>query len=483
MLQDRDLLSVQEVRDRIKKAQVAFEACKELSQEQIDKIVKAMADAAYAHAKELAKMAVEETGMGKYEDKIIKNQFASKALWNSIKDMKTVGIVAEYPEKKLFEVAVPVGVVCGLVPCTNPTSTTIYKSMICMKSANPIIFSPHPSAKASIAKTCEILCAAAEAAGAPANMFQSMDVLNMAGTHELMTNPGVNMILATGGKDMVKAAYSSGIPALGVGPGNVPAFIERSADIPLAVKRVFASKTFDNGVICASEQSIVSENCIKDQIMAAVKAEKGYILNDEEYEKVCKILVKAPGKINPGIVGRPATKIAAMAGITVPDDTRVLCYEEKGVGNEYTFSIEKLSPCLALYFEEDWHAACERCIQLLVFGGVGHSCAIHTKNDDIVREFALKKPVSRLLVNTPSSQGGIGATTNLCPSLTLGCGSVGGSATSDNVTPLNLINLRRVAYGICEAEDLIEKDDADCCCNNVDADTIAKMVIAALKDM
>ena len=279
MLQDRDLLSVQEARDMIKKARVAFEAAKLLSQEQIDKIVKAMSEVAYAHSEELAKMAVEETSMGNYEDKIIKNHLASKSVYEAIKDMKTVGIVNEYPDKKMFEVAVPVGVVCGIVPCTNPTSTAIYKSMICMKAANPVVFSPHPSAKNCIAKTCELLCEAAEKAGAPANMFQCLHTLSMSGTHELMTNSGVNMILATGGPEMVKAAYSSGVPALGVGAGNVPAFIDHTADVKLAVKRIFASKTFDNGVICASEQSIVAENCIKDQVLEAVKAEKGYILN------------------------------------------------------------------------------------------------------------------------------------------------------------------------------------------------------------
>lgn len=344
MLQDRDLLSVQEARDMVRKARVAFEAAKLLSQEQIDKIVKAMSDVAYAHSEELAKMAAEETSMGKYEDKIIKNHLASKAVYEAIKDMKTVGIVNEYPEKKMFEVAVPVGVVCGIVPCTNPTSTTIYKSMICMKSGNPVVFSPHPSAKNCIAKTCELMCEAAEKAGAPANMFQCLHTLSMAGTHELMTNSGVNMILATGGPEMVKAAYSSGVPALGVGAGNVPAFIDHTADVKLAVKRIFASKTFDNGVICASEQSIVAENCIKDQVIEAVKNEKGYILNDEEYAKLCKIFTRRPGSVNPAIVGRPATKIAAMAGIDVPADTRVLCYPEKGVGDEYPFSIEKLSP-------------------------------------------------------------------------------------------------------------------------------------------
>ena len=480
MLQDRDLLSVQEARDMVRKARVAFEAAKLLSQEQIDKIVKAMSDVAYAHSEELAKMAAEETSMGKYEDKIIKNHLASKAVYEAIKDMKTVGIVNEYPEKKMFEVAVPVGVVCGIVPCTNPTSTTIYKSMISMKSGNPVVFSPHPSAKNCIAKTCELMCEAAEKAGAPANMFQCLHTLSMAGSHELMTNSGVNMILATGGPEMVKAAYSSGVPALGVGAGNVPAFIDHTADVKLAVKRIFASKTFDNGVICASEQSIVAENCIKDQVIEAVKNEKGYILNDEEYAKLCKIFTRRPGSVNPAIVGRPATKIAAMAGIDVPADTRVLCYPEKGVGDEYPFSIEKLSPCLALYFEEDWRACCDRCIQLLQFVGIGHSLSMHTNDENVIREFALKKPVSRILVNTSSSQGGVGATTNLMPALTLGCGAVGGSATSDNVSPLNLINLRRVAYGVREAWDLAEKPAEE---NNLDADAIAKMVIDALKKL
>ena len=394
--------------------------------------------------------------------------------------MKTVGIVAEYPEQKMFEVAVPVGVVCGIVPCTNPTSTAIYKSMICMKAANPVVFSPHPSAKNCIAKTCEILCEAAEKAGAPKNMFQCLTTLSMSGTHELMTNAGVNMILATGGPEMVKAAYSSGVPALGVGAGNVPAFIDHTADVKLAVKRIFASKTFDNGVICASEQSIVAENCIKDQVLEAVKAEKGYIMNDEEYAKLCKIFTRRPGSVNPAIVGRPATKIAAMAGLDVPADTRVLCYCEKGVGDEYPFSIEKLSPCLALYFEEDWQACCERCIQLLEFIGIGHSLAMHTNDENVIREFALKKPVSRILVNTSSAQGGVGATTNLMPALTLGCGAVGGSATSDNVSPLNLINLRRVAYGVREAWDLVEAPAEK---EELDAEAIAKMVIAALKEL
>jgi acetaldehyde dehydrogenase (acetylating) len=455
-----------------------------------------MSEAGFRYAEELAKMAFGETGYGKYEDKIIKNKFAAKTVYESIKDMKTVGILKDDREKRIIEVGVPVGIVAGLVPSTNPTSTAIYKCMICMKSGNPLILSPHPAAKNAIKRACEIMGEAAAKAGAPENMFQCMEIPHIAGTRELITNSGVNLILATGGKEMVKAAYSSGVPALGVGPGNVPAFIERTADIPRAVRHILKSKTFDYGVICASEQSIVTETVIKDKVLAELKRQGAYMLSDEEGRKVGSILQKADGKLNPGIVGRSAEKIAQMAGITVPQGTTVLVYEEKGVGIKFPFSIEKLSPTLAFYTEKDWTAACERCIELLEFGGVGHSLSIHTADENIVREFALKKPVSRLLVNTPSSQGAIGATTHLAPALTLGCGSVGGSATSDNVTPLNLINLRRVAYGVIEPEELEDSLSAgvgipnqapsvSAKCDdkgNVDVEKIAQLVLKALKE-
>lgn len=444
---DKDLRSVQQARDMIALAGEAVKAASELTQAEVDVIIEAMAEAAYAYAEELAHMAVAETGFGKYEDKIVKNQFASRTLFEYIKDMKTVGVIAEDQEKGLWEIAVPVGVVTALIPSTNPTSTAIFKCMICMKSRNAVILSPHPSAKNAILRACEIVSAAAKAHGAPDNMFQCLTEVHMSGTRELMENDGVALILATGGRDMVRAAYSSGRPALGVGPGNVPAFIERSADIPAAVDLIMQSKTFDNGVICASEQAVVTENCIADRVADEMRKQGCHFLSDEEASQVARVMTRGPGKLNPGVVGHTACEIAAMAGFKLPDSVRVLVYREKGVGPNYPFSIEKLSPILAFYTEEDWHSACLLCIELLNFNGVGHSLVIHSRNMDVIREFALKKPVSRILVNAPASQGAIGAATSLAPSLTLGCGAVGGSATSDNVTPLHLINIRRVAFG------------------------------------
>jgi acyl-CoA reductase-like NAD-dependent aldehyde dehydrogenase len=316
-----------------------------------------------------------------------------------------------------------------------------------MKSRNPVILSPHPAAKNSILRVCELMSEAAAVRGAPKNMFQCLTEVHMAGTNELMRNDGVALILATGGRDMVRAAYSSGRPALGVGPGNVPAFIERSADIAEAVGMILSSKTFDNGVICASEQAVVTENCIAGQVALEMERQGCYFLSDAEASAVARVMTRAPGKLNPGVVGHTACDIAAMAGLKLPEGVRVMVYREKGVGDQYPFSIEKLSPILAFYTEEDWHSACLLCLKLLNYNGAGHSLVIHSKNKDVIREFSLKKPVSRLLVNTPASQGAIGASTSLAPSLTLGCGAVGGSATSDNVTPLHLINIRRVAFG------------------------------------
>ena len=473
---DKDLSSIQQARDMIALAGEAAAAASELTQAQVDIIVEAMAIAGYDHAGELAQMAVEETGFGKYEDKVIKNRIASRNLFEYIKDMKTAGVITEDNENGLWEVAVPVGVVTALIPSTNPTSTTIYKCIICMKSRNPVILSPHPAARRAIARACEIMLEAAVGHGAPENMFQCLSEVHMAGTNELMKNDGVALILATGGRDMVRAAYSSGRPALGVGPGNVPAFIERSADIPEAVRRIIASKTFDNGVICASEQSVVTENCIAERVADEMARQGCYFLSDGEAAAVARIMTRAPGKLNPGIVGHTACDIASMAGLKLPGNTKVMVYKEKGVGDKYPFSIEKLSPILAFYSEEDWHSACLLCIKLLNYNGAGHSMAIHSQNMDIIREFSLRKPVSRLLVNTPASQGAVGATTALAPSFTLGCGAVGGSATSDNVTPLHLINIRRVAFG----KDAPQSADGGC---GQDVQAITRRVMELLKTM
>ncbi|MEK6264994.1 MAG: acetaldehyde dehydrogenase (acetylating) [Clostridium sp.] len=452
-------MSIQEVRDLIAKAKLAQKKLGEMSQSEIDKIVKAICDSAYNSAEKLAKMAEEETGFGKWQDKIVKNTFASKGVYEYIADLKTVGILNEDSDKKLVEVAVPVGVIAGLIPSTNPTSTAIYKAMIAVKAGNSIVFSPHPMAKKCILETVRIISEAAMAAGAPEGTIACMSIPTMQGTDQLMKHSDISLILATGGTPMVKAAYSSGNPAIGVGPGNGPAFIEKSADISLAVKRILDSKTFDNGTICASEQSIVVESCSKDKVISELKAQGAYFLNKEEADRLSGFILRSNGSMNPQIVGKSVEAIAKMANLNVPTGARVLIAEETNVGHKYPYSREKLAPILGFYCEETWGKACEKCIDILNNEGAGHTLMIHSKNEDIIREFALKKPVSRLLVNTPGSLGGIGATTSLVPALTLGCGAVGGSATSDNIGPMNLINIRRLVYGTREIEDIVNRDN------------------------
>lgn len=461
-LVDVDLLSVQEVRNLIAKAVAAEEEFRTYSQEQIDRIVEKVALAAEKEAVRLAKLAKEETGFGKWQDKVIKNIFASKVVYENIKHLKTVGVIKSDPINKVMEIAVPVGVIAALIPSTNPTSTVIYKTLIALKSGNAIIFSPHPSARNCIMETVKVLSKAAVEAGAPEGIVQCMSILSMEGTNELMRHKDVNLILATGGEAMVRAAYSSGKPAIGVGPGNGPAFIEKSADVPLAVKRIIDSKTFDNGVICASEQSVVVEQEIKDAVIAEFKRQGGYFLSKEESDKLAHYMLRPNGTINPMIVGKSAQEIADMVGISIPAGTKVLLSEQTAVSKTNPYSREKLAPILAFYCEENWQKACERCIELLMNEGRGHTLIIHSNNEEIIREFALKKPVSRVLVNTLGSLGGIGATTNLFPALTLGCGAVGGSSTSDNISPLNLINVRRLAYGVREIEDVKQYQPESC---------------------
>ncbi|MCB2339442.1 acetaldehyde dehydrogenase (acetylating) [Clostridium estertheticum] len=451
-------MSIQEVRELIAKAKLAQKKLGEMNQGEIDRIVKAISDSGYNNAVKLAKMAEEETGFGKWQDKIVKNTFASKAVYEYIKDLKTVGIINEDKDKKLIEVAVPVGVIAGLIPSTNPTSTAIYKAMIAIKAGNAIVFSPHPMAKKCILETVKIISEAAVAAGAPEGAIACMSIPTMQGTDQLMKHSDISLILATGGTPMVKAAYSSGNPAIGVGPGNGPAFIERSADIHLAVKRILDSKTFDNGTICASEQSIVVEACSKDKVISELKAQGAYFLNEEEADRLAGFILRSNGSMNPQIVGKSVEAIAKMANLNVSSGARVLIAKETNVGHKYPYSREKLAPILGFYCEETWEKACERCIEILNNEGAGHTLIIHSNNEDIIREFALKKPVSRLLVNTPGSLGGIGATTSLVPALTLGCGAVGGSATSDNIGPMNLLNIRRAVYGTREIEDIVDRN-------------------------
>lgn len=451
---DRDLVSVQEVRNLIAASQAAQEEYSNWDQQRVDMLIKAITEECENNSERLAKMAVEETGFGIWQDKVLKNALGSTLTYNYIKDMKTIGIIGEDEEKGIIEVGVPMGIVAALIPSTNPTSTVMYKTLICLKAGNSIIISPHPNAFNSILETVKVIHKALERCNAPKGLVQCITTPTSQGRDTLLRDRRIGIILATGGEAMVRAAYSSGNPALGVGPGNGPSFIEHSADIPLAVKRIFDSKTFDNGTICASEQSIITEKCIADDVMQEVKRQGGYFLSPAESEKVGRFILRENGTMNPKIVGRSALKIAEMAGIAVPDSTRVLVSVQTTVGKNNPYSREKLCPILAFYVEENWEKACERSIQILNNEGAGHTMTMHTRNKDIVRQFALKKPVSRLLVNTPGSLGGTGATTALPPALTLGCGAVGGSATSDNVTPLNLINIRRVAYGLKELSDV-----------------------------
>ncbi|TVX94586.1 acetaldehyde dehydrogenase (acetylating) [Paenibacillus agilis] len=454
---DKDLRSIQEVRDLIKKAKEAQAKLAVMTQAQIDAIVKAIADAGYAHREKLARMANEETGFGRWEDKIVKNAFASKHVYESIKDMKTVGIINDDKVHKVMDVAVPVGVVAGLIPSTNPTSTVIYKALISLKAGNSIVFSPHPNALKSILETVKVINDAAVQAGCPEGAIASMTVPTIQGTDQLMKHKDTSVILATGGEAMVKAAYSSGTPAIGVGPGNGPAFIEKSANFELAVKRILDSKTFDNGTICASEQSVIVEACSKEAVMAEFKKQGAYFLTADEAVQLGKFIMRANGTMNPQIVGRSVDHIAKLANLNVPAGTRVLIAEETSVGRNVPYSREKLAPILAFYTEDNWEAACARSIEILNGEGAGHTMMIHSENEEIIRQFALKQPVSRLLVNTPGALGGIGATTAIAPALTLGCGAVGGSSTSDNVSPMNLLNIRKLTYGLRELEDLVEQ--------------------------
>ncbi|MDR2388048.1 MAG: acetaldehyde dehydrogenase (acetylating) [Deltaproteobacteria bacterium] len=453
-VKDRDLISIQEARNLVELAAAAQDYFATLDQAAVNRAVTAVSLATEAQAERLARLANEETGFGRWPDKVIKNLFASREVYKYIKDLKTVGIIGEDPGQRIFEVGVPVGLVTALIPSTNPTSTTIFKALIALKAGCAVIFSPHPSAKKCILETVAIIRKALEDQKLPADLVSVLSMPTKEGTDTLMRHPKMNLILATGGKAMVQAAYSSGTPAIGVGPGNGPAYIEKSADIALAVKRIFDSKTFDNGTICASEQSIVTETSIRKLVMEEIGRQGGYFLPPGDSERVEKILMGPAGTMNPQLVGRTAERIAQMAGVTIPPGTRILLGQETRVGQKYPYSREKLMPVLGFYVEDNWEKACLKCIEILSVEGAGHTMTIHSKNQAVIREFGLKKPVSRLIVNAPAALAAIGAASALPPSLTLGCGAIGHNSTSDNVGPLNLINIRRVAYGLKELEDL-----------------------------
>lgn len=441
---DRDLQSIQEARDLIHKARIAQEEFANTTQEQVDDLTKAIAKMGEAHARELGKMAAEEVGYGNPKDKYTKNILASRYVYESIKNMKTRGILKE--NDRMIEVASPVGVIAGLVPSTNPTSTVIYNAMIALKAGNAIVFSPHPTCTKCIKKTVNLIREVVADQGYSPDLVSVLPIVTMEATNELMRNDETKLVLATGGNAMVKAAYSSGTPALGVGPGNVPVFIERTADIKDAVRKIIIGKLFDNGLICASEESVVVERCIAEEVKAEFERNHCYFISGEDKDKVASVLTNGRGGVNPKAVGRTPQELAKMAGVQIPEGTKIIIGCETEVGPDYPFSREKLNTTLGFYVVDDWHEGCKKCIEILHYDGIGHSLGIHTKDKNILKEFALKKPVSRMLVNTPTTLGGVGLSTDLSPAFTLGCGAVGGSATSDNVTPLNLINIKRVAF-------------------------------------
>lgn len=461
--EDNISLSLKEANDLMNIAYESQKIFAEFDQAQVDRVIASMARAGMENAHHLAKMAVDETGMGVLEDKIIKNEFASGNVYEFIKGMNTVGIIKEDKEHKVVEIAAPMGVVVGIIPTTNPTSTILYKAMIALKSRNAIVFSPHPRAIKCCMEAARLMEKAAADAGAPKGLVNCLAICTKEATTELMKHKYAAVILATGGSAMVKAAYSSGTPALGVGPGNVPAFIERSADIPDAVQKIIKSKTFDNGTICASEQAVVTELIIAEKVITELKKQGAYLVSGSEMEALEKTVIQQNGGVNPDVVGQSPQRIADLAGIKIPAETKVMIALTKGVGKDYPLSAEKLCPVLALYIEKDWRKACERCFELLSYGGLGHSLVIHSQNDEVIREFAMKKPVFRILVNTPSSLGAIGYSTGLAPALTLGCGTWGGSITSDNVTPLHLMNIKRIAYHLEKKSKTSETSQANYC--------------------
>jgi acetaldehyde dehydrogenase (acetylating) len=435
-----------EARTLARRARQAQMQIAELSQERIDAIVDAMAAAIAPHCEALAKLAVDETGFGVVADKIQKNQFAADRVYRFIRPMKTVGVLRRIEDKKIVEIAEPFGVVAAIVPTTNPTSTAIYKILIALKARCAIVISPHPSAVRCITRVAEIMNEAARSAGAPDGSINWMTTVTLEGTQELMKSRDVAVILATGGMGLVRAAYSSGKPAYGVGPGNAPCYVESSADIKKAASDIILGKTFDNGLLCSSPNSVVVDNAVAEELKREFVQQGAYFLNTAEIDAVTKILITPQRLPNPALVGRPATYIAEKAGIKVPSTTRVLVAQLAGVGRDYPLSIEKLCPVLSWYIVQDWRAACERCKEILRYGGMGHTMSVHSRNDQIILEFGLKKPAYRIVVNTPTTHGSVGMTTGLDPAMTLGCGGWGGNITSDNISPKHLLNIKRLAY-------------------------------------
>jgi len=445
---DNDLQSIQEARNLAVQAHEAQKQFIHASQAEVDRICAAMAEAGYAAAERLGRMACEETGYGVPEHKTLKNVLTTRILWNSIKDIPTVGVIRHDAIKKVYDIAWPVGLVAALSPSTNPTSTVLFKTMIAVKARNAVISAPHPAAARCSCEAARVLAEAGERAGMPKGLIACMTKVSLKGTQELMQHKYTSLILATGGSEMVRAAHSVGKPAYGVGPGNVPVYVDRSADLRQAAKYIVASKAFDHSVICATEQSIVVDRPVAAQLEELMKAEGAYFVSSAEAQTLARLLFPTGGLIDPKTVGKSPQQLAQMSGISVPASARILVARLSGVGRSEPLSGEKLTTVMGWYEVNGWEAGCEKCIELINYGGRGHSLVIHAQDDNVIMRFGLEKPVFRIAVNTMGTLGTTGMTTGVMPSMTLGPGGYGGAITGDNITVHHLYNVKRLAYEI-----------------------------------
>ena len=443
---DKDLASIQEARDAVAAAYAAWQTWGRASQQEVDRVCMAMAEAGYQASDRLGRLAQEETGYGVAAHKKLKNQFGSRNVWESIRDVKTVGVISHDPVRRLYEIAWPMGIVAALIPSTNPTSTAFFKCLIAVKARNGIVVSPHPAAVRCTFEAVEAMRMAAEAAGAPKGLIACLQQVSLPGTQELMTHRHTAIILATGGTAMVRAAHSTGKPAYGVGPGNVPVYVDRSADLEKAARYIVASKAFDYSTICATEQSVIADRPIAATLLELMQREGAYLTNPQETEALRRALFHPDGSINTAVVGRSAQFVASYAGFTIPAHSRILLTPLTAVGRGEPLSHEKLTTVLGWYEADGWEKGCERCIELINTGGRGHTQIIYANDDKVIMAFGLEKPVFRILVNTMGTLGAIGLTAGVMPSMTLGSGGVGGAITGDNITATHLINVKRLAY-------------------------------------
>jgi acetaldehyde dehydrogenase (acetylating) len=443
---DADLQSIQEARALANAAREAQRFFARASQAEVDRVCGAMAEAAAANAERLGRLAAEETGYGVAEHKALKNLVASRQVWESIRAIPTVGVIRHDAQKRVYDIAWPLGVVAALSPSTNPTSTVIFKTLIAVKARNAIVHAPHPAAVKCCLEAVRVLVEAGAQAGMPPGLVACLSKVSLPGTQELMKHKAIALILATGGSEMVRAAHSVGKPALGVGPGNVPVYVDRSADLRRAAQYIVASKAFDHSVICATEQAVVADRPIAAQLAELMQAEGAYFVDATQAAALGRLLFTPGPLINPKTVGKSPQQLAQMGGISVPARARILVARLNTVGRAEPLSAEKLTTVLGWYEADGWEAGCERCLELIDYGGRGHSLVIHAQDDQVIMRFGLEKPVFRILVNTLGTLGAVGATTGVMPSFTLGPGGIGGAMTGDNVTVHHLYNVKRLAY-------------------------------------